>query len=107
MIIAVDAAGGEYAPHEIVKGAIKATREFEVEIALVGRKEILYVLAGRQVKKLGMKIIDASQVIEYKESPIEAIRSKPESSIVIGMNLVKNGEASAFVSAGNTVPGSQ
>jgi glycerol-3-phosphate acyltransferase PlsX len=102
MIIAVDAAGGEYAPHEIVKGAIKATREFEVEIALVGRKEILYVLAGRQVKKLGMKIIDASQVIEYKESPIEAIRSKPESSIVIGMNLVKNGEASAFVSAGNT-----
>ena len=102
MIIAVDAAGGEYAPHEIVKGAIKATREFEVEIALVGRKEILYVLAGRQVKKLGMKIIDASQVIDYKESPIEAIRSKPESSIVIGTNLVKNGKASAFVSAGNT-----
>jgi len=102
MIIAVDAAGGEYAPHEIVKGAIKATREFEVEIALVGRKEILYVLAGRQVKKLGMKIIDASQVIDYKESPIEAIRSKPESSIVVGTNLVKDGKASAFVSAGNT-----
>jgi glycerol-3-phosphate acyltransferase PlsX len=102
MIIAVDAAGGEYAPHEIVKGAIKAAREFEVEIALVGRKEILYVLAGRQVKKLGMKIIDASQVINYKESPIEAIRSKPESSIVIGTNLVKDGKASAFVSAGNT-----
>ena len=102
MIIAVDAAGGEYAPHEIVKGAIKAAREFEVEIALVGRKEILYVLAGRQVKKLGMKIIDASQVIDYKESPIEAIRSKPESSIVIGTNLVKDGKASAFVSAGNT-----
>lgn len=102
MIIAVDAAGGEYAPHEIVKGAIKATREFEVEIALVGRKEILYVLAGRQVKKLGMKIIDASQVIDYKESPIDAIRSKPESSIVVGTNLVKEGKASAFVSAGNT-----
>jgi phosphate acyltransferase len=102
MIIAVDAAGGEYAPHEIVKGAIKAAREFEVEIALVGRKEILYVLAGRQVKKLGMKIIDASQIINYKESPIEAIRSKPESSIVIGTNLVKDGKASAFVSAGNT-----
>ena len=102
MIIAVDAAGGEYAPHEIVKGAIKATREFEVEIALVGRKEILYVLAGRQLKKLGMKIIDASQVIDYKESPIEAIRSKPESSIVVGTNLVKDGKASAFVSAGNT-----
>ncbi len=102
MIIAVDAAGGEYAPHEIVKGAIKAAREYEVEIALVGRKEILYVLAGRHVNKLGIKIIDASQVIGYKESPIEAIRSKPESSIVIGTNLVKDGTASAFVSAGNT-----
>ncbi len=42
MIIAVDAIGGEYAPHEIVKGAIKAAQEYEVEIALVGRKEILY-----------------------------------------------------------------
>jgi glycerol-3-phosphate acyltransferase PlsX len=102
MIIAVDAAGGEYAPHEIVKGAIKAAREWEVEIALVGRKEILYVLAGRNAAKLGMKIIDASQVIEYRESPIEAIRSKPESSIVVGTNLVKDGYASAFVSAGNT-----
>lgn len=102
MIIAVDAAGGEYAPHEIVKGAVKAAREWEVEIALVGRKEILYVLAGRHIAKLGVKIIDASQVIEYRESPIEAIRSKPESSIVIGTNLVKDGTASAFVSAGNT-----
>lgn len=102
MIIAVDAAGGEYAPHEIVKGAIKAAKEFEVEVALVGRKEILYILAGRQLSRLGMKIIDASQVIDYHESPIEAIRNKPESSIVIGTNLVKDGYASAFVSAGNT-----
>jgi phosphate acyltransferase len=102
MIIAVDAAGGDYAPHEIVKGAIKAAREFEVEIALVGRKDILYVLAGRHLAKLGIKIIDAGQVIDYHESPIEAIRSKPESSIVVGTNLVKNGYASAFVSAGNT-----
>ncbi len=102
MIIAVDAAGGEYAPHEIVKGAIKAAREWEVEIALVGRKEILSILAGRNVAKLNMKIIDASQIIDPHESPIEAIRSKPESSIVVGTNLVKDGTASAFVSAGNT-----
>ena len=102
MIIAVDATGGEYAPHEIVKGAIKAAREYEVEIALVGRKEILYVLAGRHAQKLGIKIIDAGQVIEPQESPIEAVRNKPDSSIVIGTNLVKDGSASAFVSAGNT-----
>ena len=102
MKIAIDADGGEYAPHEIVKGAIKAAREYEVEIALVGRKEILYVLAGRHVGKLGMSIIDAGQVIGPHESPVEAVRGKPESSIVLGTNLVKDGLASAFVSAGNT-----
>ncbi len=102
MIIAVDATGGEYAPHEIVKGAIRAAREYEVEIALVGKKEILYVLAGRHVAKLGIKIIDASQNIGADESPIEAVHSKPDSSIVVGTNLVRDGLASAFVSAGNT-----
>ncbi len=102
MIIAVDATGGEYAPHEIVKGAIKAAREYEVEIALVGRKEILYVLAGRHLGKLGMTIIDASEAIGSDESPIEAVRSKPDSSIMVGTNLVRDGLASAFVSAGNT-----
>ncbi|MFC2051255.1 phosphate acyltransferase PlsX [Chloroflexota bacterium] len=102
MVIAVDAAGGEYAPHEIVKGAIKAAQEYKVEIALVGRKDILYVLAGRHLGRLGMKIIDAKQVIKFNESPIEAVNSKPKSSIVVGINLVKDGSASAFVSAGHT-----
>jgi len=102
MMIAVDATGGEYAPHEIVKGAIKAAQEYEVEIALVGRKEILYVLAGRHLGKLGMTIIDATQAIGFHESPVEAVHSKPQSSIVVGTNLVRDGFASAFVSAGNT-----
>lgn len=102
MIIAIDAAGGEYAPHEIVKGAIKAAQEYHVEIALVGRKEILYVQAGRHLGKLGMTIIDASQNIEFDESPIEAVHHKPDSSIVVGVNLVRDGAAAAFVSAGNT-----
>ncbi|NLE09728.1 MAG: phosphate acyltransferase PlsX [Dehalococcoidales bacterium] len=102
MIIAVDASGGDYAPHEIVKGAIKAARQFDVQIALVGKKEILYVLAGRHTHKLGIQIIDAPQTITYHESPVEGIRNKPESSIVIGTNLVKTGQADAFVSAGNT-----
>ncbi len=102
MIIAIDATGGEYAPHEIVKGAIKAAQEYKVEIALVGRRDILYVLAGRYLGKLGMTIIDASQAIGANESPLEAIRSKPNSSIVVGINLVRDGRASAFVSAGNS-----
>ena len=102
MIIAVDATGGEYAPHEIVKGAIKAAHEYHTEIALVGRKDILYVLAGRHLGKLGITIIDASESISSHESPVEAVNSKPDSSIVVGTNLVRDGLASAFVSAGNT-----
>lgn len=102
MIIAVDAAGGDYAPHEIVKGAIKAAQEYEVGVALVGRKNILHVLAGRSLRKQGITIIEASQTIEPDESPLKAVRSKPKSSIVVGINLIKKGEASAFVSAGNT-----
>ena len=102
MIIAVDAAGGEYAPHEIVKGAIKAAQEYKVDIALVGKKKILHVLAGRHLEKLGLTIIEASQVIQLHEQPVQAIRSKPKSSIVVGINLIKEGTASAFVSAGNT-----
>jgi glycerol-3-phosphate acyltransferase PlsX len=102
MIIAVDAAGGEYAPHEVVKGAVKAAREFQVEITLVGRKDILYVHAGRYLGKLGMTIAEASQIIGFDEPPVEAVNEKPDSSIVVGVNLVRDGAASAFISAGNT-----
>jgi glycerol-3-phosphate acyltransferase PlsX len=102
MIIAVDAAGGDYAPHEIVKGAVKAASEYNVEVALVGKKKVLHVLAGRHLSKEGIKIVEASQVIEPDESPIKAIRSKPDSSIVVGINLLNKKKAAAFVSAGNT-----
>ena len=102
MKIAVDASGGEYAPREIVKGAIRAAQEYKVEIALVGRKEILYVLAGRYLGKLGITIVDAKQTIGFQESPIDAVNNKPHSSTVVGINLVRDGIASAFVSAGNT-----
>ena len=102
MIIAVDAAGGDYAPHEIVKGAVKAADEYGVEVVLVGKKKVLHVLAGRYLGKKSIKIVGASQVIGSDESPIKAIRSKTDSSIVVGINLVKEGKADGFVSAGNT-----
>jgi glycerol-3-phosphate acyltransferase PlsX len=102
MRIAVDASGGEYAPHEIVKGAIKAAHEYDVEIALVGKKALLHVLAGKHLKKLKLSIIGASQKIDFHEHPMDAIRKKPRSSIVVGINLLKEGKADAFVSAGNT-----
>jgi len=102
MIIAVDASGGEYAPHEIVKGTIKAAQEYNVNIALVGYKSVLNVLAGKQLEKLNLSIIEANQTIGFHEHPMEAIRNKPHSSIVVGINLVRDGKASAFVSAGST-----
>lgn len=102
MIIAVDAAGGDHAPHEVVKGAIQAHQEYGVEIALVGNKTILHVLAGRHLKKSGITLVDAPETIEFNESPVKAVRTKPNSSIVVGINLVKEGTASAFVSAGST-----
>ena len=101
-MIAVDAAGGDYAPHEIVKGAVKAAQEYGVEVGLVGRRSMLHVLMGRQLDKAGLTIMEASQTIDPHESPMKAIRSKPDSSIVVGVNLVQEGSASAFVSAGNT-----
>jgi phosphate acyltransferase len=103
MKIIVDAAGGDYAPHEIVKGAIKAAQEFsDIEIALVGKKSMLHVLLGRHSKKLNISIIDASQVIEFHEHPMEAIRKKLDSSIVVGINQIKEGKGDAFISAGST-----
>ncbi len=102
MIIAVDAAGGDFAPYEIVKGAIKAAEEYKVEIALVGKKETLHVLAGKALNKKGISIVEASQAIDYHESPVQAIRNNPDSSIVVGINLLKEGKADAFVSAGST-----
>jgi glycerol-3-phosphate acyltransferase PlsX len=102
MKIAVDAAGGDYAPHEVVKGAIKAAEEYGIEIALVGRKNVLRVLAEKSLKKTGISIIDAKQVIDFNEHPMKALQSKPHSSIMVGVGLLKSGDASAFVSAGNT-----
>jgi phosphate acyltransferase len=100
--IALDAAGGDFAPHEIVKGAIKAAQEFGVEIILVGRKNVIQKLSEKTLLKTGITIVDAKQVIDFNEHPVRAVQSKPDSSIVIGIQLVKEGKAQAFVSAGNT-----
>jgi glycerol-3-phosphate acyltransferase PlsX len=102
MKIAIDAAGGDFAPQEIVKGAVKAQQEYNLEIALVGRRSVLHTLTGRSARKADIEIVDAKQVIDYHESPIKALQNKPDSSIVVGINLLKSGQADAFVSAGNT-----
>lgn len=105
MRIAVDASGGDYAPHEIVKGVIKAAQELkdkDVELILVGKRPVLHVQAGKYLKKLNISIVHAPQNIDFHEHPMEALKNKPKSSIVVGTMLVKEGRADAFVSAGST-----
>lgn len=101
--IAVDAMGGDNAPFEIVKGAVEAVNEFGSNIILVGPQETVEKeLAKYTFDKSKITIKNATEVISTDESPTNAIRRKKDSSIVVGLNLVKNGEASAFVSAGST-----
>lgn len=102
--IAVDAMGGDNAPSEIVKGAVEAVGERkDIVVCLTGQEEIIKKeLEKYTYQKEQIQIVNASQVIETGEPPVNAIRKKKDSSIVVGMNLVKNGEADGFVSAGSS-----
>ena len=105
MKIIVDAMGGDNAPKAPVLGALQANKEYGVNITLVGRGEdILKVLEENGVKDLpaGVEIAHASQVVEMCDNPANAFREKKDSSLTVGLNLLKNGEGDAFVSAGST-----
>lgn len=104
MKIAVDAMGGDHAPEAIVEGAVLAAREFDIPIILVGISHRVHQELEKydDWKKLGLEVEHADEVVEMADSPSKVVRSKRKSSIKIGLDLVKKGEASAFVSAGNT-----
>lgn len=103
IVIAVDAMGGDNAPMEIVKGAVEAAKEIDYKIALVGREDDINTeLAKYSYDKNKISVVNATEVIETCEVPTVAIRKKKDSSMVVGLNMVKKGEAAAFVSAGNT-----
>jgi glycerol-3-phosphate acyltransferase PlsX len=103
MIVALDAMGGDRAPSEPVKGAVLASRELGLEVALVGAAEILREeLAHHGPAPSGIDLIDASEAIGMDEQPVQAVRQKKHASINVAMGLVKRGIASAVVSAGNT-----
>jgi len=102
-VIALDAMGGDNAPGEIVAGAVEAARNLGVRVALVGRPDdIAACLARHGPRPDTITIVPASEVIEMDEQPAQAARHKKDSSMVVGLRLVKQGEADAFVSAGNT-----
>ncbi len=102
--VAVDAMGGDHAPSQIIKGAVDAVNERkDVHVILVGVSEVIErELKQYQYPADQIEIVHASEVIETAESPVNAIRKKKDSSIVVGMNLVRSQEADAFVSAGSS-----
>ncbi len=102
--VAVDGMGGDNAPYEIVKGCVDAvTQQPNIFVKLVGPEEtIKNELDKFQGNKDNIEIVNATEVISCDEAPVNAIRRKKDSSIVVGCNLVKKGEADAFLSAGST-----
>ena len=102
--VVVDAMGGDNAPEAPIKGAVDAVNENEkINVVLVGRTDdIKSELAKYTYDKERITIVHAEDIIGFDEPPVMAIRKKKQSSIVVGMNLVKHGEADAFVSAGST-----
>ena len=102
--IAVDAMGGDDAPGVVVKGAASALNALNgFNVILTGRRELIEEeLNGSSYPKDRLSIVDATEVIEMAEPPVAAVRQKKDSSIVVGLNMVKNGEADAFMSAGST-----
>jgi len=101
--VAVDAMGGDHAPEEIVAGAVQAAATLDAEILLVGPAERLTTLLARQrAGGLPVRIIDAPDVIGMEEPPAMAVRRKRRSSIVVTLRQLREGTATAAVSAGNT-----
>lgn len=104
MKIAVDAMGGDFAPRNIVEGAIRAAQEFGIAVALVGSEELIQ----KEMKKypesasLPLSIFHASETVGMDEAPLTPIRKKKDSSIKVAFDLLKKGEVSAVFSAGNS-----
>ena len=102
--VVVDAMGGDNAPGEIVKGAVDAVKERgDIKVILVGRQEAVNAeLEKYTFDKNLIDVVHTEEVIEMAEPPVNAIRKKKDSSLVVGMNMIKKQEADAIVSAGST-----
>lgn len=99
--IVVDAMGGDNAPKAVVEGCLKAIKDFDIKITLVGKEDLIKEhLINYDNDKIS--IVNADEVISNDDDPALAIRRKKDSSIVVGMELLADGQADAFVSAGST-----
>ncbi|MGN1143162.1 MAG: phosphate acyltransferase PlsX [Anaerovoracaceae bacterium] len=103
MRIILDGMGGDNAPAAVVEGAVLASKEIEHEIQIIGQQELIQAeLAKYKYDEKKITVIDAREVISNEEAPVRAVRSKKDSSIVRGINMVKRGEGDIFISAGST-----
>ena len=105
MKIILDAMGGDNAPQATVLGALQAAKDFKAQIILVGRgEEILATMKKNGIDTLpdGVEIANADDVVDMHDDPAGVIRKKPNSSMVVGLKLLADGEGDAFVSAGST-----
>jgi len=102
--IVLDAMGGDHAPEQIINGALIALKEFDdISISLVGKADVISgYLDQKDFDAKRMEIIHASETIEMAEPPVNAIKNKKDSSMVVGMNLVSEGNGDVFITAGST-----
>ena len=101
--IAVDAMGGDFAPQEIVKGALQAARTGSVEVVLVGDRETVEAeLEKHDAEGLAVRVVPSEGKIAEDEHPVQALRHNPRASVAVATQLVKGGEADALVSMGST-----
>ena len=109
MVILLDAMGGDNAPVATIKGAVKAINQIEAELILIGNEDII----NQKIKELygknniseistRLKIHNTTETIEMEDIPTQAIKHKEDSSMVVGFNMLKNGEGDVFISAGNS-----
>ena len=103
MRIILDGMGGDNAPEAIVEGAVEAVREIEDDIVIIGDEELI----RKTLNEFGyhgnhITVVNATEVISNDESPVRAVRRKKDSSIVVGMNMLKEGKGDVFISAGST-----
>ena len=105
MKIILDAMGGDHAPQTPVLGAIQAAKDFGAEITLVGRgEEILKVLRSNNIETLpqGVEIANADDVVDMHDDPAKVIKQRTNSSMVVGLKMLADGQGDAFISAGST-----
>ncbi len=103
MKIAVDAFGGDNAPLEIIKGAVDAKKEYGVDIVLTGNEDIINSTAKEQgIDISGIEIVHTEEIFDMHDQPTDIVRAKKNTSLGLALQLVADGKADAFVSAGST-----